>query len=85
MGFTSAGQLHAQREEIILITTGSRELDKVLEGRFKWQFVTTVILFTIYTIRHRTQNCQCKSVRTLLQVIFCILYNVAWLEFDRRR
>ncbi|KAK1351695.1 Recombination protein 51 [Heracleum sosnowskyi] len=26
------GQLQAQREEIILITTGSRELDKVLEG-----------------------------------------------------
>lgn len=34
MGFTSAGQLHAQREEIILLTTGSKELDKVLEGRF---------------------------------------------------
>ncbi|XLR04753.1 hypothetical protein S83_070951 [Arachis hypogaea] len=32
MGFTSASQLHAQRMEIIQITTGSRELDKILEG-----------------------------------------------------
>lgn len=33
MGFTSASELHAQREAIIQITTGSRELDKVLEGQ----------------------------------------------------
>ena len=32
LGFTSATQLHAQRLEIIQITSGSRELDKVLEG-----------------------------------------------------
>jgi hypothetical protein len=32
LGFTSAGQLHAQRLEIIQVTTGSRELDKILEG-----------------------------------------------------
>lgn len=33
MGFTSASELHAQREAIIQITTGSRELDKILEGQ----------------------------------------------------
>ncbi|XP_028105787.1 DNA repair protein RAD51 homolog [Camellia sinensis] len=32
LGFTSASQLHAQRLEIIQLTSGSRELDKVLEG-----------------------------------------------------
>ncbi|RZC78016.1 hypothetical protein C5167_002204 [Papaver somniferum] len=32
LGFTSASQLHAQRQEIIQVTSGSRELDKVLEG-----------------------------------------------------
>lgn len=32
LGFTSATQLHAQRLEIIQITSGSRELDKILEG-----------------------------------------------------
>ena len=34
LGFTSASQLHAQRLEIIQITSGSRELDKVLEGEY---------------------------------------------------
>ncbi|KAL6226860.1 hypothetical protein ACLB2K_000820 [Fragaria x ananassa] len=34
LGFTSASQLHAQRLEIIQITSGSRELDKILEGQF---------------------------------------------------
>lgn len=33
LGFTSASQLHAQRLEIIQITSGSRELDKILEGQ----------------------------------------------------
>lgn len=33
LGFTSASQLHAQRLEIIQITSGSRELDKILEGK----------------------------------------------------
>ncbi|KAK1351698.1 Recombination protein 51 [Heracleum sosnowskyi] len=42
MGFTSAGQLHAQREEIILITTGSRELDKVLEGGTETGSITEI-------------------------------------------
>ncbi|RZC90269.1 hypothetical protein C5167_030429, partial [Papaver somniferum] len=32
LGFTSASQLHAQRQKIIQVTSGSRELDKVLEG-----------------------------------------------------
>ncbi|MFS7933780.1 DNA repair protein RAD51 [Helianthus anomalus] len=32
LGFTSAGQLHAQRQEIIQISSGSRELDKILDG-----------------------------------------------------
>nr|XP_029123829.1 DNA repair protein RAD51 homolog isoform X3 [Elaeis guineensis] len=35
LGFTSASQLHAQRLEIIQITSGSRELDKILEGALK--------------------------------------------------
>ncbi|KAK1351699.1 hypothetical protein POM88_054158 [Heracleum sosnowskyi] len=42
MGFTSAGQLHAQREEIILITTGSIELDKVLEGGTETGSITEI-------------------------------------------
>ncbi|CAN6975495.1 hypothetical protein Bca4012_001067 [Brassica carinata] len=40
LGFTSASQLHAQRQEIIQITSGSRELDKVLEGGIETGSIT---------------------------------------------
>ena len=44
LGFTSASQLHAQRQEIIQITSGSRELDKVLEG-WCWFLVHLITAF----------------------------------------
>ncbi|KAK7346820.1 hypothetical protein VNO80_21343 [Phaseolus coccineus] len=40
MGFTSASELHAQRDAIIQITTGSRELDKILEGGIETGSIT---------------------------------------------
>ncbi|KAG6414278.1 hypothetical protein SASPL_126996 [Salvia splendens] len=40
LGFTSATQLHAQRLEIIQITSGSKELDRVLEGGFETGSIT---------------------------------------------
>ncbi|XP_078172093.1 RAS associated with diabetes protein 51 isoform X2 [Carex rostrata] len=40
LGFTSASQLHAQRLEIIQITSGSRELDKILEGGIETGSIT---------------------------------------------
>ncbi|KAF1875421.1 hypothetical protein Lal_00006049 [Lupinus albus] len=40
MGFTSASELHVQRAEIIQITTGSRDLDKVLEGGIETGSIT---------------------------------------------
>ena len=46
MGFTSASQLHAQRMEIIQITTGSRELDKILEGEIR--LVDTLFMCGFY-------------------------------------
>ncbi|OAY73225.1 DNA repair protein RAD [Ananas comosus] len=42
LGFTSAGQLHAQRLEIIQIATGSRELDKILEGGIETGSITEI-------------------------------------------
>ena len=44
LGFTSASQLHAQRLEIIQVTTGSRELDKILEGN---ELVDSMILLSL--------------------------------------
>ena len=34
MGFTTATEFHQRRSEIIQITTGSKELDKLLNGIF---------------------------------------------------
>lgn len=34
MGFTTASEFHQRRTEIIQVTTGSKELDKLLNG--KW-------------------------------------------------
>jgi DNA repair protein RAD51 len=34
MGFTTATEMHKQRQDIIQVTTGSKELDKLLDGEF---------------------------------------------------
>ncbi|KAL6507107.1 recombinase rad51 [Orobanche hederae] len=40
LGFTSAKQIHAQRLELIQITSGSKELDKILEGGIETGSIT---------------------------------------------
>ncbi|OQU79150.1 DNA repair protein RAD51 homolog B isoform X1 [Sorghum bicolor] len=42
LGFTSASQLHAQRLEIIQLTTGSRELDQILDGGIETGSITEI-------------------------------------------
>jgi DNA repair protein RAD51 len=42
MGFTSATELHRQRQDIIQVTTGSKELDKLLEGGFETGSITEI-------------------------------------------
>lgn len=34
MGFTTATEFHQKRSEIIQVTSGSKELDKLLQGLF---------------------------------------------------
>ena len=48
LGFTSASQLHAQRLEIIQVTTGSRELDKILEGNALVDSIIFLCLQNLY-------------------------------------
>jgi len=40
MGFTTATELHRQRQDIIQVTTGSKELDKLLDGGFETGSIT---------------------------------------------
>lgn len=36
MGFTTATEFHQRRQELISITTGSKELDTLLNGVHEW-------------------------------------------------
>ena len=38
MGFTTATEFHQRRSEIVSITTGSKELDKLLQGNIKYLY-----------------------------------------------
>jgi len=40
MGFSTATEFHRNRQEIIQVTTGSKELDKLLEGGFETGSIT---------------------------------------------
>ncbi|KAG6548992.1 hypothetical protein Mapa_009434 [Marchantia paleacea] len=42
MGFTSATMMHEQRSEIIQLTSGSKDLDKILEGGFETGSITEI-------------------------------------------
>ena len=40
MGFTTAADIHLKRSEIIQLTTGSKELDKLLQGGIETGSIT---------------------------------------------
>ena len=40
MGFTTATEMHARRADMLKLTTGSQELDKLLEGGFETGSIT---------------------------------------------
>lgn len=33
MGFTTATEFHTRRKELLMVTTGSKELDKLMQGK----------------------------------------------------
>jgi DNA repair protein RAD51 len=42
MGFTTASEFHVKRSEIIQLTTGSKELDKLLQGGVETGSITEI-------------------------------------------
>lgn len=42
MGFTTATEFHSKRSELIQLSTGSRELDKLLGGGFETGSITEI-------------------------------------------
>ena len=45
MGFTTATEFHQRRSEIIMVTTGSKDLDKLLGG---WTFSSFFLLLSSF-------------------------------------
>lgn len=43
MGFTTATEFHQRRAEIIQISTGSKELDKLLQGQYSSEIHADVV------------------------------------------
>ncbi|KAE8055197.1 hypothetical protein FH972_012055 [Carpinus fangiana] len=82
LGFTSATQLHAQRLEIIQITSESRELEKVLEGGIETGSITEIY----GEFRSgKTQLCHTLCVTCQVRGFLCSSYHTfASLLFIRK-
>ncbi len=67
MGFTTATEFHQRRSEIIQLTTGSKELDKLLGGGIETGSITEMFG------EFRTGKTQlCHTIAVTCQVGFCI-------------
>lgn len=67
MGFTTATEYHQKRSEIIQLTTGSKELDKQLQGGFETGSITE--LYGEYRCG-KTQLCHQVAVTCQVNNIF---------------
>ena len=67
MGFTTATEFHQKRSEIIQVTTGSKELDKLLQGM---TLSLTSVIFSHHIIMFLLLCKHCSSVSFL---VFCYL------------
>ena len=72
MGFTTATEYHQKRSEIIQLTTGSRELDKQLQGGFETGSITE--LYGEYRCG-KTQLCHQVAV-TCQVIVFFFFVNI---------
>src|SRR5690349_1182132 len=67
MGFTTATEYHQKRSEIIQLTTGSKELDKQLQGGFETGSITE--LYGEYRCG-KTQLCHQVAVTCQVNYLF---------------
>ena len=86
MGFTTATEFHQRRSEIIQLTTGSKELDKLLGGGIETGSITEIFgeFRTGKTQLCHTlaATCQVRELTPLL-VPYCVNY-IALLVTDRQ-
>lgn len=73
MGFTTATEYHQKRAEIIQVTTGSKELDKLLGGGIETGSITEIFG------EFRTGKTQlCLTLAVTCQVSFSKLFKFYW-------
>ena len=73
MGFTTASEFHLKRSEIIQLTTGSKELDKLLQGGIETGSITE--LFGEFRTG-KTQLCHQLAVTCQVSSIFFVLFKI---------
>ena len=73
MGFTTATELHKTRSEIIMLTTGSKELDKLLGGGVETGSITEVFGEFRTGQFHRC---------IILLILFVLLFGSSYKQFD---
>lgn len=71
MGFSTATEFHAKRSEIIQLTTGSRELDKLLGGGLETGSITEV--FGEFRTG-KTQLCHTLAVTCQVNSFLCMAF-----------
>ena len=53
MGFTTATEFHTRRKELLMVTTGSKELDKLMQGKMFSYLSKSNTHLTL--LKHQTQ------------------------------
>ena len=68
MGFTTASEFHQRRSEIIQVTSGSKELDKLLGGiGVSWHIVGSLLdPATLVSYKHDVSYCLQVELRLAL-------------------
>ena len=77
MGFTTASEYHLKRSEIIQLTTGSKELDKLLQGGIETGSITEI--FGEFRTG-KTQLCHQLAVTCqVLSTVYSLLRVLPWV------
>lgn len=73
MGFTTATEFHQKRSEIIMLTTGSKELDRLLGGGIETGSITEI--FGEFRTG-KTQLCHTLAVTCQVKICFRQYFHV---------
>lgn len=84
MGFTTATEFHQKRSEIIQLTTGSKELDRLLGGGIETGSITEIFgeFRTGKTQLCHTLAVTCQVCLTFMILIYCVFHQFKFYELQ---